>query len=267
MKEDDERFDILDWLSQVNYEQHDKFIVAARQKDTRNWLFRKSDFIEWERSTSSIFWLHGIAGAGKTVLASTVIDMFKNRMPTNHALAYFYCKYGEIVRQDPESILSTVVKQISLLSPHDFLPEVVISLYRKKRKNGVTRRLWLEESTELISHLSKAFQQTVIIVDALDECKKETRYQLLIALKKLRSSTNGLIKVFITSRNDDDIVFQLTDEADVLIQPSDNSNDIERFVVAEVEKYISMGRLLRGRVRLELRETIIKTLTNGTDGM
>ncbi|KAL7266006.1 hypothetical protein RUND412_011463, partial [Rhizina undulata] len=265
--EDDERFRILNWLSEVNYEEHHEFIAAARQDNTGNWLFGKGDFTEWERSTSSIFWLHGIAGAGKTVLASTVIDMFKNRMPTNHALAYFYCKYGESDRQDPESILSTIVKQISLLSPAEYLPDAVISRYQDLRKGGVKRRLWVEESTELILQLSQAFDQTVIIVDALDECNKNTRYQLLVALKELRSSTHGFIKVFITSRNDDDIVLQLTGEADVFIQASDNSNDIERFVVAEVNKYISTGRLLRGRVQPKLKHTIIETLTNGANGM
>ncbi|KAL7273457.1 hypothetical protein RUND412_003700 [Rhizina undulata] len=170
-------------------------------------------------------------------------------------------------RQEPESIFSALVKQLSLSSPEGFLPEAVISLYEKQKENGIERGLWLKESTELILNLSKAFEQTVIVVDALDECNKDTRYQLLVALNELRSSTNGFIKVFITSRNDDDIVFQLTGEADVFIQASDNSRDIGRFVVAEVEKTISMGRLLRGRVQPKLKQTIIETLTNGANGM
>ncbi|KAL7275937.1 hypothetical protein RUND412_001094 [Rhizina undulata] len=87
-----------------------------------------------------------------------------------------------------------------------------------------SRCLGLDKSTKLIRQLSRAFGQTVIIVDAIDECNKETRYQLLSALKKLRSSTEG-IKIFITSRNDDDIRVELEDESEVYIQPSDNSSD------------------------------------------
>ncbi|KAL7266494.1 hypothetical protein RUND412_010958 [Rhizina undulata] len=68
--EKDERYEILTWLSEVDYEQHHTFISSSRQDNTGNWLFEKTDFIEWyTRSTSSIFWLHGMAGAGKTVLA------------------------------------------------------------------------------------------------------------------------------------------------------------------------------------------------------
>ncbi|KAL7267661.1 hypothetical protein RUND412_009742 [Rhizina undulata] len=196
--------------------------------------------------------------------SSSVIDMPR---PTNHAVAYFYCKYGEIDCQEPQSILSTIVKQLSLLSPEGFLPKAVISLYNDQRKDGAeSRRLGLDKSTELIQQLSKAFEQTVIIVDALDECNKETRYQLLVAFKKLCSSTKSL-KIFLTSRNDDDIRIELENESEVYIQPSDNSTDIELFVVAEFEEYISSKRLLSGNVRPELKETIIDTLIKGADGM
>ncbi|KAL7273230.1 hypothetical protein RUND412_003934, partial [Rhizina undulata] len=262
----DERYEILTWLSKVDYEQHHKFISSARQDNTGNWLFEKPDFIAWRKSTSSIFWLHGIAGAGKTMLASMVIDTLKSQKQTNQALAYFYCKYGEIDRQEPQAILSTVVKQLSLTSPEGFLPEAVISLYDEQNNGVKSRRLGLDKSKELILHLSRAFDETIIIVDALDECNKDTRYQLLAALKELRSSSEG-VKFFITSRNDDDILIQLQNESEVYIQPSDNSSDIELFAVAEVEKYISMGRLLRGEVRPELKHIIIDTLISGADRM
>ncbi|KAL7266091.1 hypothetical protein RUND412_011377, partial [Rhizina undulata] len=263
--EENKRFEILNWLSKVDYKEHHNFIRSTRQPNTRNWLFEKHDFIQWnESSSSTIFWLHGIAGAGKTMLASSVIDM---SWPTNYAVAYFYCKYGEVDRQEPTSILSTIVKQLSLLSPEGFLPKAVISFYEEQRKDGIEfRPLGLDKSSELIQQLSKAFDQTVIIVDALDECNKETRFSLLVALKKLRSSTEGL-KIFLTSRNDDDIRLELETESEVFIQSSDNSGDIELFVETEVEKYISTKRLLSGEVRPELKQTIKDTLVQGADGM
>ncbi|KAL7266513.1 hypothetical protein RUND412_010939 [Rhizina undulata] len=191
--DDDKRFKILAWLSKVNYKEHHKFIAGVRQANTGNWLFEKQDFIEWEKLSSSIFWLHGIgltddnletARAGKTMLALT---------------------YGETERQEPDSILSTLAKQLPLLSPEGFLPKAVISLYQKQKNDGVERRLWVDKSTQLILQLSKAFKQTIIIVDALDECNKDTRCQLLDALKELRSSTSEGLKIFITSRNKSDV--------------------------------------------------------------
>ncbi|KAL7267374.1 hypothetical protein RUND412_010042 [Rhizina undulata] len=267
--EGNKQFEILKWLLKVDYKGHHDFILSTRHENTGNWLFWKPDFIQWNSSSSSIFWLHGIgiaktAGAGKTMLASSVIDMPR---PTNYALAYFYCKYGEIDRQRPQSIMSTIVKQLSLLGPEGSLPKAVISLYDQQKNGGVeSRPLGLDNSTELIVQLSKPFDQTVIIVDALDECDKKTRHQLMAALKKLRSSTKGL-KIFITSRNDDDIRIELETESGVFIQLSDNSSDIKLFVEAEVEKYVSTKRLLDGKVQPELKQTIIDALTKGADGM
>ncbi|KAL7267907.1 hypothetical protein RUND412_009491, partial [Rhizina undulata] len=170
-------------------------------------------------------------------------------------------------RQEPLSILSTIVKQLSFLSPEGFLPKAVISLYEQQKKDAVESRcLSLGKSTELIRQLSMEFPQTIIIIGALDECHKETRHQLMAALKKLCSSTDSL-KIFLTSRNDDDIRVQLEDESEVYIQPNDNSSDIGRFIVAEVEGYISTKRLLRGKVGPELKQTVIDTLTKGARGM
>ncbi|KAL7270180.1 hypothetical protein RUND412_007120 [Rhizina undulata] len=176
--EGNERLEILKWLSKVDYKEHHDYISSSRQANTGTWLFRKPDFIQWNNSPSSIFWLHGI-----------------------------------------------------------------------------------DNSTELIRQLSRAFEQTVIIVDALDECDRETSHQLMAALKNLRSSTQRL-KIFITSRNDDDIRIQFENESE-----SDNSKDIELFVVTEVGKYLSAKRLLGGEVRPELKQAIIATLTKGADGM
>ncbi|KAL7268463.1 hypothetical protein RUND412_008913 [Rhizina undulata] len=46
----DERYEILTWLSEVDYEQHHKFISSARQDNTGEWLFEKPDFIAWDES-------------------------------------------------------------------------------------------------------------------------------------------------------------------------------------------------------------------------
>ncbi|KAL7271805.1 hypothetical protein RUND412_005418 [Rhizina undulata] len=260
--EDAERFEILTWLSEVDYRQHDEFISSARLANTGDWLLKNDDFITWyEEPTSSIFWLHGI---GADFHSSKVID---EPRPTNHALAYFYCKYGENDREEPRSILSTIVKQLSLLYPQDSLPKAVVSLYHEQKKNGVkSTGLSIEKSTELILQLSGAFMQTDIIVNALDECNKERRNQLLDALKKLQRSSPRL-KIFITSQYNGNISLALKNETQLFIEPSDNFSDIQLFVVAEVGKCISDGSLLWGRVRPELKQTIIDTLTEGAGGM
>ncbi|KAL7268693.1 hypothetical protein RUND412_008673 [Rhizina undulata] len=225
---DVERSKILEWLSRVPFEDHHLFIRPLRQAGTGKWLLEKEDFVSWKHSpSSSILWLRGIesAGAGKTTLASMVIDSFASTRANNHAVAYFYCKHGEKDRQDSTSILSTLVKQLSL----NF------------------GKLQLSESQKLIASLVENFAQTIIVIDALDECDKESRKQLLKALDIVLKSTAGVIKFFVTSRRADDIELKL-----------EGGRGGEMYF-GEINA--------TGSVTPRLKEIIIKKLTSGADGI
>ncbi|KAL7267013.1 hypothetical protein RUND412_010412 [Rhizina undulata] len=263
---DGERLKILDWLSKIPFENHHLFIRSFRQADTGTWLLDKKEFIEWKDSSSSLtLWLHDIAGAGKTTLASLVIDTFESTKSIENGVAYFYCKHGENDRQDPVSILSTIVKELSILGPKGSLPESVVSAFHEHQsKSGI---LQLSESQTLISSLAENFVRTVIVIGARDECDKESRIELLSALDLILNSSAGVINFFITSRDADDILLQLEGAPNVYIHSSDNSGDIATFVRAEVKKCISKKLLLRGSVAPEIKEYIIEKITNGADGM
>lgn len=116
------------------------------------------------------------------------------------------------------------------------------------------------------------FEQTVICIDALDECNKDTRDKLLLALQhilylsNLHSSTRK-IKIFVTSRDDDDIVLKLEGTPNVYIRSSDNASDIAYFVNTEIGKCIQEKKLLRGSVEHELKSKIITALIDGAHGM
>ncbi|KAL7273442.1 hypothetical protein RUND412_003714 [Rhizina undulata] len=235
---------------------------------TLEWLLEKKDFIDWEASSSSsILWLRGLARAGKTVLTSFVIDTFESSRLNNDAVLYFYCKHGEKERQDPLSILSTLVKQLSLLmSPEGSqLPQPVVSIFKKHdSKSG---KLQLSESQELIASLAKNFVRTTIVIDALDECDKELREELLIALKAIRKSSARVFKIYVTSHPANDIELKLEGVPNIYFHSSDNSGDIAAFVKAEIEKCILEKLLLRGDATPDLKGSIIEKLTKGADGL
>ncbi|KAL7268016.1 hypothetical protein RUND412_009377 [Rhizina undulata] len=259
---DKERSKILKWLSRVPFKDHHSFVRSVQQDGTGKWLLEKQDFINWKDSTSSsILWLRG---NGK----SLVIDKFEieGAKSRQQAIAYFYCSHGEKDRQDPVSILSTLVKQLSLIvSPEGSLPKSVVSIFKKHESNS--GKLQLSESQELIATLTENFIQTTIVIDALDECDKESRKELLTALEVIMKSSAGVIKIFVTSRPADDIELKLEGVLNVYIHSSDNSEDIAAFVRAKIDKSISEKLLLRGSVTSELKESVIEKLTKGADGM
>ena len=75
------------------------------------------------------------------------------------------------------------------------------------------------------------------------------------------------MKVFVSSRDDIDIVLKLAGVPNIFINASDNHKDIDGFVHHEVDRAITDGRLLHGRVSDELKSHIINTLIDGANGM
>jgi hypothetical protein len=102
-----------------------------------------------------------------------------------------------------------------------------------------------------------------IFIDALDECDPNWQDELLDALQIKINRNESLLKVFISSRDDGDIVLRLTGSPNIYIQSKDNQSDIERFVHAKVRKAIAQKRLLNGEIPDELTDEIIKVLCEG----
>ena len=75
---------------------------------------------------------------------------------------------------------------------------------------------------------------STIIIDALDECDPARRHELLLALERIRDESVNLVKMFVSSRDDQDIVRRLNNSPDVFIHATDNCEDIENFVRCQV---------------------------------
>lgn len=63
------RTKILQWISTEPYEKHHKQAYADVLQGTGQWLLTNPVYLKWKKeSASSILWLHGIPGSGKTKL-------------------------------------------------------------------------------------------------------------------------------------------------------------------------------------------------------
>lgn len=97
-------------------------------------------------------------------------------------------------------------------------------------------RLALEGTTfdisiceSLIGKLIKHYPRTTIILDALDECDRSTREDLMRVLSNL-TNQGSKVRVFISSRHDEDILRHFKDTPVMMIQATDNGEDISSFV-------------------------------------
>lgn len=107
-----------------------------------------------------------------------------------------------------------------------------------------------------------------IIVDALDECNPPTLSKLLNAMESILKGSSSLVKILVTSRDDKEIVYKLQAYPNLELSSNRNSGDIARFVESETDSMVESGALLRySTSREELRQRIIKEVTNGAHGM
>lgn len=84
----------------------------------------------------------------------------------------------------------------------------------------------MEETADVLLELFKENPATIVI-DALDEYNPNERHNLLSAMDTIITESASLVRVFVSSRNDGDIVCQLEESPNIFIRASDNSADIE----------------------------------------
>jgi hypothetical protein len=205
------------------------------------------------------------------LLRSSLVDSMReneiNAQP--EAFGYFYCTRDvfEPKRGDPLTILSSILKQLSCSRPDGRIQDVVMRKYEDLKTESLQpRSLTLAEVTSLILLLTENGPATIMI-DALDECIPDRRYQLLGAIEGLMEKSTGRIKFVVSSRDHhEDIARRLRKNSNFEIDVVSNADDIERFVRLEVDRSIQESRLLSGLVSPELRDTLIHTLINGAQG-
>ncbi|KAH8166269.1 hypothetical protein CIB48_g1932 [Xylaria polymorpha] len=256
--QEDDMVKILRWISSIAYETDFISINQTRLADTCGWLGRHPKYLNWlERESSSIFWLHGIPGAGKTYLASKVVDTLshKIRWRQDASIAYFFCDRNQYTHQDPQSLLCSLVRQLSLTTNQLSIKPCTIDIYNKKRATGFASNcLTIKECLELLVELTNSDKLTYIIIDGLDESELETRDKLMEVLQNLVSQCQTTLKLFISSREDEDIKQQFRDGRDLRITATDNQADIERFLWAKL--------MMDGLLKLKLEKDILQYVRN-----
>ena len=189
----------------------------------------------------------------------------KNPMP-----CYFYCARNvtEPERANPAAILRSLVRQMSCPQTDSVILDPAQSVYEARKRNGFAAGpLMIAESTALIIELSQSRQLTTIVIDALDECDSMLRGELFDALTEILQSSNGLIKILVSSRDERDIRCELTGCLNLEIEARKNQTDIDLFVNHEVDDLIQKKRLLYGNVPDDLRQMIKQVLCEKANGM
>jgi hypothetical protein len=192
-----EVYDRLRPIASANYDSHtaptgclDGTRVKIRQK-----LF---DWANDNASGLSTVWLNGMAGTGKTAIATT----FAKTMQEQGILgATFFIDRQRAERRDMRRIVQTLAYD---LAKHNH--EQLRALWTVLRDDPTFDRLSYQEQVRLLINnpLNVGHPATlVVVIDGLDECGAADGASLLKTL--ITSLTHHPIKLFVTSRNEADI--------------------------------------------------------------
>ncbi|KAG7420528.1 Vegetative incompatibility protein HET-E-1 [Fusarium oxysporum f. sp. raphani] len=180
------------------YDSHDNG-HARCHPDTRVDLLRQID--EWIDNPCGkcIYWLHGMAGTGKSTIARTVAEKFNNKVVLG---ASFFFKRGEGDRGKAARFFPTIAAQLARKRP--CLAQHVRNAINTN--HSIAEKAINEQFNKLVLQPLKEAEldpktTIVVVIDALDECDGEEDVRVLIhILSQATTLISGRLRFFITSR-------------------------------------------------------------------
>ncbi|KAI5117713.1 hypothetical protein M0805_006517 [Coniferiporia weirii] len=157
----------------------------------------------WVASDSKLFWLHGVAGSGKSAIANSVAHMFWEQQ---QLAGCFFCKRDDPECREPKNVMPTLAYDISKW--HAAYRLLVLSAVKGGDELKLTKSLQWQFKLlfkETLSTLAATPENTppkslVVVIDALDECGgSDSRSELAEMLLEIASVVPWL-KIFIASR-------------------------------------------------------------------
>lgn len=158
----------------------------------------------------------------RSTVINTMLDANSNSATSS--IAFFYCarSTAEPERAKPAEIMGALLRQLTSSKPDLPVKEPVATEYEARRKKAAEdcsslKKLTVQDCTRLIIELTQNYPATIIL-DALDECEENTRHELLEAFDDIISSSAEVVKVFVSSRDDIDIVSSLRENVFLVLK-------------------------------------------------
>lgn len=257
---DDKKRQVLKYFMKVNPQPNLKMSLGLKHPMTGLWLTNSPGFTEWLESPGSRarLWLSGIPGAGKTVLAGAVIHEALTRSYTakDVGVGFFFCDYKNKDTWDPANVLGAIASSLARQKGEAFV--ILQNYYNELHpKNGLEKTPDPDELRTKIGEMSKAFTQTIVIVDGLDECGDMTD-DVVDRLVEL-AEDDTTISMAILSRDHDNIRYRL-ENSFTHIPIAAHSEDVKLYVGAELDRRMNTQqlRLANDAMKDEIAETLIQ---------
>ncbi|XRM43507.1 hypothetical protein ABZX51_006682 [Aspergillus tubingensis] len=222
--------DIQCWLNSANIASDQDTFTSMRSRNTQagTWILRHQLYCAWkERKAQPMLWVNGIPGAGKTILASIMVE---DCLKSYEFTAWFYFRNGDAQRSSFLNLASSLISQLLEINS-DLLPYVSKEMCSKGKRAFSSEIL----AKELLKVILKNSGHVRIILDGLDECSRMERKKILEWIRLIseypqdRDSSNSPICLLVSQR--DGITSKaLRDIPSLEITSKDTRDDILAFI-------------------------------------
>ncbi|KAK1762458.1 ankyrin repeat-containing domain protein [Phialemonium atrogriseum] len=251
----EERLAILDWLTPINYAMQQSGFINQRQKGTGQWLLDSVEFKAWVETEKQTLFCSGIPGAGKTILASIVVDELATRFGTDKSIgiAYVYCNFRRQDEQKAEELLANLLKQLAQGQPS--LPECVKSLYNAYKDQRT--RPPSDKISGTLQSVAAMYSRVLIIIDALDECSTSDNCRSIFLSEIFALQTMCGANIFATSRSIPEITAKFSLGMSVEIRASDD--DVKRYLqghMSQLPSFVERNQQLQEEIKIKISEAV-----------
>ncbi|KAF9784547.1 hypothetical protein BJ322DRAFT_851719 [Thelephora terrestris] len=217
-------------------------------KGTRDTVLAEIESWAKDFTKSPVFWLNGLAGTGKSTIAQTISE----RVFAEARLgASFFCSRDFEDRSNLRSIFPTIAFQLAHKYP-DFRSHLVPLL--RSNPDVAHEPLYSQMQKLVAEPLRETGISTVIVIDALDECKDDEPSSAILSVLGRFVGDIPKVKFFITGRPEPRIrtgfrLPLLVDSTNVFVlhdvHPSLINNDIRLYLKHELSELAQRRRLER----------------------
>lgn len=275
--EDRERNEILQWLSNKDFDLHQELMLDKRCSGTGDWLLEDERFKDWLSGAgkSRLLWCNGGAGTGKSVICSVVVDHIQRRLEQespNSRLVYAYFDFQHRENSQTRAIVGSLAK--NLVGSQRVLPEIVFQTFRDHKAQD--KRPNLQATIGFFCEVARDLSELFVVIDALDECNDEDRKLFLGSFIDHVFHDIPHARVLVTSRPEASITDYLhsLSACEIKIGGKKTREDISKYIRGQIVMSKSPVSGLQGGLRRTVRvknprvlDEIIETLETKSGGM
>jgi hypothetical protein len=237
-------------------------------EDSCSWIFEDQSFLDWWNcDDSTVLWIHGDPGKGKTMMMIAIVEELSKRLksePAKHVLlSYFFCQNTDQRLNTTAAVLRGLI--FMLIRQQTTLIHHLRKRYEEAGDNFLQGPNSVYGLLDLLFNILEDPELPAVyfMVDALDECDADI-HQLIERITRRRSSSDK-VKWIMSSRNEPAFKEQLQHNSQLHTSLELNSTHVSRAVEHFIDRKVDDLKR-RKQYSKELSTYVKDSLVQKADG-